>query len=166
MYVLNYHQQIERISRMIPLRKNEETFEVYYHDPQTGELWKSFFPHKEHLGKGPKILRPEPLPENIELQLEICINSGEEEDAKGLAIEYSLRPEKWEEIIDTLEANFKKYMRSGFLLFIKTLGVLDPTDIIDEDRPTALYPSIGKDRLLRLKKRARKLRWKKFFHFS
>ena len=95
MYIINSKRQIERIRDMVPVRKDMETFEVFYHDPSTGELWKSFFPRgfKEH--QGPKLLRPEPLPDNLELQLEICLNSPDDSDAIGLGIECSIKPEKW-----------------------------------------------------------------------
>lgn len=75
MYIIDNQQQLERTKEMVPVRKNMETFEVFYHDPATGNLWKSFFPRGYKNHSGPKLLRPEPLPDNLELQLEMCLNS-------------------------------------------------------------------------------------------
>lgn len=163
MYVLNYQKQVERISQMIPLRKNDQTFEVYYHDPQSGELWKSFFPYRNKDKKGPKLLRPEPLPQNLNHQLELCLNSGNTADAEGLGIEYSLNPEKWDEILTHLEQNRKKYSRKGFFEFLKYLGVRDPKMTLKALETDFNNHSLSEKNLLTFKKRARKLWIKKFF---
>lgn len=163
MYVLNYKKQLERISQMIPLRKNDKTFEVYYHDPQSGELWKSFFPKGNQSSDSLKLLRPEPLPTSLEHQLELCLNSGNPADSKGLGIEYSLNPEKWSEILEVLDDNRKRYVRSGFFQFLNHLGVKDP-----EKTFAALEIDLGQNNMsekdfISLKKKARKLWFKKFF---
>ena len=75
MYVIQHKRQLERIREMITLRKNDQTLEVFYHDPKTGELWKSFFPKRTESDSGPKLLRPDPLPESLEIQLDLCLNS-------------------------------------------------------------------------------------------
>lgn len=163
MYVLNYKKQVERISQMIPLRKNDQTFEVYYHDPQSGELWKSFFPYGKKKSNDLKLLRPEPLPLSIEHQLELCLNSGNKSDAAGLGIEYSLDPEKWDEILTLLNANRKRYVRSGFFEFIKHLGVKEPEKTLTTLQTDLNSEPLTKEQLLSLKKRAQKLYLKKFF---
>lgn len=163
MYVLNYKKQIERISQMIPLKKNDKTFEVYYHDPQTGELWKSFFPYGRQSSKGPKLLRPEPLPSSLEHQLELCLNSGNLADATGLGIEYSLNPEKWDDILSLLHANRKRYERSGFFEFLKSLGVRDPEKTFEALHIDFDQKAHSKKDLNSLKKKAQKLWLLKIF---
>lgn len=148
---------------MVTVRKNMDTYEVFYHDPSTGELWKSFFPrgYKQH--QGPKLLRPEPLPENLELQLEICLNSPDDSDAIGLGIECSVKPEKWEEIIEILDKNRKKYLRSHLNTFIKHLGILNPMDSLQE---IELHPDdleLDEEKLTALKKRAKRIKLKRLF---
>ncbi|MGN8225664.1 hypothetical protein [Gracilimonas sp. BCB1] len=163
MYIINNKRQIERIKDMVTVRKNMDTYEVFYHDPSTGELWKSFFPrgYKQH--QGPKLLRPEPLPENLELQLEICLNSPDDSDAIGLGIECSVKPEKWEEIIEILDKNRKKYLRSHLNTFIKHLGILNPMDSLQE---IELHPDdleLDEEKLTALKKRAKRIKLKRLF---
>jgi hypothetical protein len=162
MYVLDYKQQVKRINQMIPLRKNEKTFEVYYHDPQSGELWKSFFPYGKNTNNAPKILRPEPLPSGLEHQLELCLNSGNQADAEGLGIEYSLNPEKWDDLLSILDANRKKYTRSGFFAFLNKLGIKDPEKTFEALQIDFNKTPISPNQLQALKKRARTLWFKKF----
>lgn len=147
---------------MIPLRKNEQTFEVFYHDPDSGKLWKSFFPHYPYTKNGPKLLRPEPLPGSIEHQLELCINSGDKADAIGLGIEYSLQPQKWAEIFEILNQNRKMYIRSGFLLFIDSLGAKNAEETLSSLNNEV---NISKNELNELKKTAKKLYLKRFLGF-
>ncbi|HAH52040.1 MAG TPA: hypothetical protein DCL80_12620 [Balneola sp.] len=163
MYVLDYHQQVKRINQMIPLRKNDRTFEVYYHDPQSGELWKSFFPYGKKKPNGPKLLRPEPLPSNLEHQLELCLNSGNLADAKGLGIEYSLSPEKWDHLINLLDENRKNYTRAGFFTFLNKLGVKNPTKTFEALQIDFNKTPITSEELLSIKKKARKVWIKKLF---
>ncbi len=163
MYVLRYQKQIERINEMIPLRKNDQTYEVFYHDPQSGEMWKSFFPYRQSAKKGPKLLRPEPLPEKLEYLLEVCLNSGEKSDAIGLGMEYSLSPEKWNTIMDVLNENRKSYSRTGFFTFIKHLGVREPEKIFEALKIDFNKTKISEEEIKKLRKRAFKLYWKRFF---
>jgi len=163
MYVIQYHQQLERTREMVTLRKNDKTLEVFYHDPKTGELWKSFFPKRTANGCGPKLLRPEPLPESLEIQLELCLNSNVNADAIGLAIEYSSKPEAWDEILSLLEQNRKKYLRTNFLAFIDNLGILTPIHTLNDAEINLTSIPISNDALLTLKKRARRLKMKRFF---
>ncbi|MEQ8525199.1 hypothetical protein [Gracilimonas sp.] len=163
MYIINNKRQIERIKDMVTVRKNMDTYEVFYHDPSTGELWKSFFPRGYKKHQGPKLLRPEPLPDNLELQLEICLNSPDDSDAIGLGIECSVKPEKWEEIIEILDKNRKKYLRSHLNTFIKHLGILSPIESLKE---IELHPEdlkIDEEKFTALKKRAKRIKLKRFF---
>jgi hypothetical protein len=162
MYIIDNKRQIERINRMVPLRKNLETFEVYYHDPSTGEMWKSFFPkgYQEH--KGPKLLRPEPLPNSLELQLEICLNSSDDSDAIGLGIECSVKPEKWETILDLLDKNRRNYLRSHLNTFINHLGILNPDKALKDIELNPEDAELSPQKLIRLKKRARMIKFKRF----
>lgn len=163
MYVLDYKKQVKRINQMIPLRKNDRTFEVYYHDPQSGELWKSFFPYGKKNPNGPKLLRPEPLPSSLEHQLELCLNSGNIADAEGLGIEYSLSPEKWDHLLNILDENRKNYTRTGFFTFLNSLGVKNPDMTFKALQIDFNKTPITPETLLSIKKRARKIWIKKLF---
>lgn len=162
MYIIDNKRQIERINSMVPLRKNLETFEVYYHDPSTGEMWKSFFPkgYEEH--KGPKLLRPEPLPKSLELQLEICLNSSDDSDAIGLGIECSVKPEQWETILNLLDKNRSNYLRSHLNTFINHLGILDPLNALNDIGTTPGEAGLNPEKLKQLKKQARMIKLKRF----
>ena len=148
---------------MVTVRKNMETYEVFYHDPATGELWKSFFPRGFKQHQGPKLLRPEPLPENLELQLEICLNSPDDSDAIGLGIECSVKPEQWEDIIRILDKNRKKYLRSHLNTFIKHLGILHPMDSLREIELQPEDVNLSEEILSSLRKKARVIKLKRFF---
>lgn len=163
MYIINNKRQLERIKDMVTVRKNMDTYEVFYHDPSTGELWKSFFPRGFQQHKGPKLLRPEPLPDNLELQLEICLNGTNDSDAIGLGIECSVKPEKWEEIIEILDKNRKKYLRSHLSTFIKHLGILHPEESLNEIQVKPENVGLNTDKLNALKKKARWIKIKSFF---
>ncbi len=163
MYVIQHKRQLERIREMITLRKNEQTLEVFYHDPKTGELWKSFFPKRTATKSGPKLLRPEPLPANLAIQLELCLNSNSTADAIGLAIEYSTKPEAWDELLTTLEQNWKKYLRSNFIAFINNLGILNPTHTLKEAEIKLTATPLSKADLTALSKRAKLLKLKRLF---
>jgi len=163
MYILDYKKQVQRINEMIPLRKNDKTFEVFYHDPASGELWKSFFPHGKKSINSVKILRPEPLPTDLRHQLELCLNSGNPADAAGLGIEYSLHPEKWNEILIILNTNRKIYLRSGFFEFFNYLGVKNSHKVLDTLSENLKNSQLSRKELVLLKKRASMLWLKKFF---
>ncbi len=163
MYVIQHKRQLERIREMVTLRKNDKTMEVFYHDPKTGELWKSFFPKRKGSNRGPKLLRPEPLPKSLGIQLELCLNSNVNADAIGLAIEYSSKPEDWDEILTHLELNRKKYLRSNFLIFINNLGILTPTQSLIDTEINLISIPISNDALSSLKRRARRLKIKRYF---
>lgn len=165
MYILDYKEQIRRTNEMVTVRKNIETLEMYYHDPQTGELWKSFFPRHSPKNRGPKLLRPEPLPESLELQLESCLTSTEEADPMGLGIELSAEPEKWAEIITLLKKNSSNYHRSNFFIFLKYSGLLKPLASLDElgEKPETIGTT--KKKLKRIRRQIKFMKFKRFFGF-
>lgn len=163
MYILNQKRQLERINEMVTVRKNMDTFEVFYHDPSTGELWKSFYPKGYKRNESPKLLRPEPLPNKLELQLEICLNSPDDTDAVGLGIECSVKPGQWIQIVEILDKNRKKYLRSHLNTFIKHLGVLHPLEALNEIEADASHYELDDASLKDLKKKARRIKLKRFF---
>jgi hypothetical protein len=163
MYIINNKRQIERIKDMVTVRKNRQTYEVFYHDPSTGDLWKSFFPKGYKAHKGPKLLRPEPLPDRLELQLEICLNSTDDSDAIGLGIECSVKPEKWAEIVEILDRNRNQYLRAHLSTFIKHLGILHPEKSLQEIGVDPTIANLDKGKLSVLKKKARMIKLKRFF---
>ncbi len=164
MYIIDNQQQLERTKEMVPIRKNMETFEVFYHDPATGNLWKSFFPRGYKNHSGPKLLRPEPLPDNLELQLEMFLNSSDTSDAIGLGIECSVKPEKWEDILDILYRNRRKYLRTHLGLFLDKLGVLSPIQSLQELEQNPADFNLTEEQLDALRKRAKWLKIKRFFN--
>ncbi|SMO71282.1 hypothetical protein [Gracilimonas mengyeensis] len=164
MYIINNRQQLEYTKSMTVVRKNMETFEVYYHEPSSGKLWKSFFPKGFNKHKGPKLLRPDPLPENIEQQLNICLNSDDDSDAAGLGIEWSAEPQEWSFILDLVDTNRKEYPRNNLNIFLEHLGVLDPQKNLDEIQTADQIEDIpSPDEFNFLRKKARKIKLKRFF---
>lgn len=161
MYIINNKRQIERIKDMVPVRKNVKTYEVYYHDPSTGELWKSFFPRGFNGHKGTKLLRPEPLPDNLELQLEICLNSKDDSDAIGLGIEFSVKPDMWFTILELLNKNRKNYLRSNLNTFLKHLGVLEPEKVLNEINLQPSDFNLDEKKLQEIRKMAKQLKLKR-----
>jgi|SRR5690554_1663804 len=161
MYIINSKRQIERIKDMVPVRKNMKTYEVYYHDPATGELWKSFFPRGFNGRHGTKLLRLEPMPDNIELQLEICLNSKDDSDAIGLGIEFSVKPDCWLTILGLLNKNRKNYLRSNLNTFLKHLGVLDPEKTLAEININPEEYELDEAKLLKIRKMAKQLKLKR-----
>jgi hypothetical protein len=163
MYIIDNKRQIERINDMVTLRKNMETFEVFYHDPSTGTMWKSFFPRGFQSRKGPKLLRTEPLPNDLKKQLHLCLNSEDDADAIGLGIECSVKPELWEEITELLYQNRKDYDRGNLNTFIKHLGILNPLDSLAE---VELHPEdagLNEKKLKSLRKKIKRTKLKRFF---
>jgi hypothetical protein len=142
-----------------------ETLEMFFHDPYTGELWKSFFPRNSPMNRGPKLLRLEPLPESLEMQLERCLTSNEEADSMGLGIELSANPEKWPEIITLLKKNSSNYHRSNFFIFLKYSGLLKPLASLDElgEKPETIGTT--QKELKRLRRQAKFIKFKRFFGF-
>lgn len=165
LYILDYKEQIRRTNQMVTVRKNMETFEMYYHDPQAGELWKSFFPKYSTKNRGPKLLRPEPLPENLELQLESCLTSTEKTDSIGLGIELSAHPNQWPEIIALLKKNSSSYHRSNFFLFLKHSGLLHPLTSLRELGKTPETIGSTLKGLKRIRSQAKIIKFKRFFGF-
>lgn len=161
MYIINSKRQLERIKDMVPIRKNMQTYEVFYHDPTTGELWKSFFPRGYNGHTGTKLLRPEPLPENLELQLEMCLNSKDDSDAIGLGIEFSVKPDCWHKILTMLNKNRKNYLRSNLNTFLKHLGVLEPAKSLAEINMDPAHFNLDEEKLLEIRKMAKYLKLKR-----
>lgn len=163
LYVLDYHEQIRRTNEMVTVRKNMERLEMFYHDPITGELWKSFFPKYTSANRGPKLLRPEPLPETLEVQLKNCLTSPNEEDSVGLGLELSANPKKWPEIVSLLKKNGKSYHRANFFLFLKYSGLLHPFSSLEEIGETPGSCEITHKNLKRIRRRAKFIKFKRFF---
>lgn len=163
LYILDYQEQIRRMNEMVTVRKNMETMEMFYHDPQTGELWKSFFPKYTPANRGPKLLRPEPLPESLELQLKSCLTSPDETDSAGLGIELSATPKKWPEIISLLKKNSRNYRRSNFFIFLKYSGLLHPFSSLQEIGENPESCGTTRKDLKKIRRRAKFIKFKRFF---
>ncbi len=162
-YILDYKKQVRRINEMVTVRKDMETMEVFYHDERTGELWKSFFPRYTKTERGPKLLRPEPLPDSLEIQLENCLNSENESDPVGLGIELSVNPVKWHEIVNLLSKNRRNYRRSNFFTFLKHSRLLDPIESLNEIGLEPKIYGMTEAELKEIRKRTKFLKFKRFF---
>lgn len=165
MYIIDHKKQISLISEMKQLRKNSENYEVYYHHPFTNQMWKSFFPLANEDDLGPKLLRHEPVPTDIEECLNICLREEAPANAIGLGIEWSGKPELWPSIIQALEKQYAHYNRSQIKLFLDNLQ-LDESKVelpVNQQKEDAQAPDVSADLVENLKWRSRKIRMKRFF---
>lgn len=165
MYVLDYHRQISLTREMTVLRKDDDEWIVYYHHPSTNEMWKSFFPKANGKNMGPKILRTEPVPEQLEERLDLCLASGDRDDAMGLGIELSVNPARWEAILAIIEENFKTYDRTQLKLFFEYLCLFDYKKLFEELNITPDQYDFTEKDLSKLSWRARKILLKKLWFF-
>lgn len=162
MYIVDHNQQVRLIKEMTQLRRDLNCYEVYYHHPHTNQMWKSFFPVASNEDLGQKLLRHEPLPENLAELLNICLIEEAPENAIGLGIEMSTLIDEWPYIFDLLDKNYSKYDRRQLRRFLKHLSVEKyPERIEDIDQIEALNMS-EKD-LKKLVWRSRKLKVKSLF---
>ncbi|MDX1617936.1 MAG: hypothetical protein R3224_04065 [Balneolaceae bacterium] len=165
MYVLDYHKQIALMQEMTQLRKKEEQWEVYYHHPTTNEMWKSYFPRANGVKRGPKILRTEPVPDNLEERIHPCLTSEFRDDAAGLGIELSVNPDKWDELLDIIENNYRDYKRSQLTHFFKHLCLFNYQELFEELHASPEQFGLDESALKQMKWRGRKILFKKFWIF-
>jgi hypothetical protein len=165
MYIVDREKQRSLIREMKQLRQNTKNYEVYYHHSYTNQMWKSFYPQARDDELGPKLLRHEPVPADVEERLNICLGEQAAENAVGLGIEWSARPELWPMIIQCLEKRYTSYDRTQISLFLNNLQ-LDERSAEQLDQPNlqgeTSFP-ISTDTLNNLIWRCRKLRMKRFF---
>jgi len=131
MYITDHTQQFQLIKEMTHLRRDLEKYVVYYHHPQTNQMWKSFFPLGTNGELGPKLLRHEPLPEDFEELLLICLSEDAPENAIGLAIEMTAKIDQWPEIFRLLKENYSDYNRKQIRFFLKNFEVNNYQQIIE-----------------------------------
>lgn len=165
MYVLDHNRQISLIREMTQLRKDSESWEVYYHQPSTNAMWKSYFPKANDEHRGPKILRTEPVPDRLEDRLDNCLKEPIPENAIGLAIELSARPQQWESIITVLDDNYRRYDRKQLSLFLKNLGVEDYKKTLDELNVSLQEVELTENNFKKLARRSKIIRFKRFWFF-
>ena len=165
MYITDHDKQVALINEMKQLRKDSKKYEVYYHHPYTNQMWKSFFPCANDDVLGPKLLRHEPVPTDINERLNICLGEDAPENAIGLGIEWSARPEIWPDIIQALENRYSHYNRKQLKLFLHNLHLDEakekmPAEASDEE---LVDVKISEDTVGNLIWRSRKIRMKRFF---
>lgn len=165
MYIIDSDKQLSLIKEMKQLRKDSRKYEVYYHHPYTNQMWKSFFPLSDGETLGPKLIRHEPLPTDIEECLAICLTEEVPENAIGLGIEWSAHTALWPQIIKILEKNYSHYLRGQLKLFLNHLnmGEVDVPAERPEASPPSKIPDITSEELNNLIWRSRKIRMKRFF---
>jgi hypothetical protein len=165
MYIIDHDKQISLIREMKQLRKNSKTYEVYYHHPFTNQMWKSFFPLANEEYLGPKLLRHEPVPSDIEECLNICLREEVPSNAIGLGIEWSAKPQLWPSIIQALEKQYAHYNRSQIKLLLDNLQ-LDESKVgppEEQQKEGKQLSKVSSDLVANLKWRSRKIRMKRFF---
>ena len=165
MYIIDHEKQLSLISEMKQLRQNPKKYEVYYHHPYTNQMWKSFFPQANDDQLGPKLLRHEPVPTDVEKRLHICLGESAPENAIGLGMEWSAKPELWTDIIQSLEAHYTQYNRTQMKLFLNNLQLDESKAEHPEEskKQTDASPSVSTDSIGNLIWRCRKVRMKRFF---
>lgn len=165
MYIIDHDQQISLINEMKQLRKNTQKYEVYYHHPYTNQMWKAFFPRATDERLGPKLLRHEPVPTDIDERLNICLGEEVPENAIGLGIEWSARPELWPVIIQALENRYSHYNRNQLKRFLENLHLSEARKElpVEPERQEKYEGSISSDMVDKLIWRSRKIRVKRFF---
>lgn len=165
MYVLDRDRQNSLIEEMTQLRRDTKTWEVYYHHPSTNAMWKSYFPRSTENDRGPKILRTEPVPDRLEERLQNCLVEENPENAIGLGIELSTSPGQWEDVMDILEENYRRYHRRQLPRFLKHLKIEEYEKLFDEIGHDLQQSPMGKDTFDELARRSKKLRFKRFWFF-
>lgn len=166
MYILDYHKQISLIKEMVQLRKDNTREEAYYHDPSTNAIWKSYFPKANGNMRGPKVLRRTDIDTNIlEDEIAMCLGSDVQDDAAGLGVEYSVHPQKWNQILTIIEKRYSEFDRSQIKMFFRELGILDYEHLFEEMDFNADQFNLDEDDLKNLSSRARRVLLKKLFVF-
>ncbi len=162
MYITDHTQQVQLIKEMTQLRRDLEKYVVYYHHPQTNQMWKSFFPLGTNGELGPKLLRHEPLPEVLKELLLICLSEDAPENAIGLAIEMTAKIHEWPEVFRILKENYSDYNRKQVRYFLKNFEVKNYPQIIE-----SLYEGeevhLSEKELKKLVWRSRRLKAKSLF---
>lgn len=165
MYVLDHDRQISLIREMTQLRRDNESWEVYYHHPTTNAMWKSYFPKANGDGCGPKILRTEPVPEHLEDHFENCLVEPEAENAIGLGIELSTTPGIWKSAIEIAENNYRSYHRKQLSLFLNNLGIENYHLLFSEIKYDLKDLNLTEKELKKLGHRSKIIRFKRLWFF-
>ena len=165
MYVLDRDQQVSLIGEMTQLRKDPQKWEVYYHHPSTNAMWKSYFPRATAEERGPKILRTEPVPEQLEERMDNCLIEEETQNAIGLGIELSTIPDQWPQVLAILEENYRRYHRSQVPVFLEHLGIEAYEPLFAQINYNLEASDLSKSDFHDLAYRSRKLRFKRFWFF-
>ncbi len=151
---------------MKQLRRDTQKYEVYYHHPHTNQMWKSFFPRSDGEDLGPKLLRHEPVPNDISTLLDICLTEDVPANAIGLGIEWSVHTHLWPDIIKVLEQDYSDFLRGQLKLFLEHLN-MGEVNIRDEEKDSVetetIKAGISGEELDNLIWRSRKVRMKRFF---
>jgi len=165
MYIIDHDKQVDLINEMKQLRKDSKKYEVYYHHPYTNQMWKSFFPHANGDELGPKLLRHEPVPSDINERLNICLGEDAPENAIGLGIEWSARPEIWPDVIQALENRYSHFDRNQLKLFLDNLHLDEAKEKmpVETSKDDEKANKITEDKVGNLIWRTRKIRVKRFF---
>lgn len=167
MYIIDHNKQVALINEMKQLRKDSKKCEVYYHHPYTNQMWKAFFPRSNGDDLGPKLLRHEPAPTDIKERLNICLGEDAPENAIGLGIEWSARPELWTSIFQALENRYSYYDRTQIKLFLDNLQLDEAKEKLPEEaerqNEKEVESIISADLVGELIWRSRKIRMKRFF---
>src|SRR5699024_3332693 len=95
--------------------------------------------------------------------LEICLTEEDPENAIGLGIEWSVKADLWNEIIQELEQHYSNYLRKQLKLLLNHLRMSEIQQLEREKKTDQSTLPISEDQLNVLVWRSRKIRMKRFF---
>ncbi len=127
-YVLDRDKQMQFIERLSFVESTEGGWVRHFIDKETGQKWVLFHAHAEAQGGGLCILRTDPPPSSLAEWLVDSFFSRRRDDVRGIALEFSSRPEDWEEVIEWLEANQERLDKDEIAECLRTLGILHPVN--------------------------------------
>lgn len=162
MYITNPDHQRQLLKEMTQIRRDLDTFEVLYHHPYTNQTWKSFFPKAVGKDLGPKLLRHEPLPDDLSEIISVCLTENVPQNAIGLGIEYSVLLEKWPAVFEIIGQNYADYNSDQVRLFLQHLEAEKFREFIDRLKFDIEEFDLTEKKLKKLVWRSRKLKLKSF----
>ncbi len=135
MYILNEEEQEALLRDMSLVDTSDEGWTKTYLHAETGDTWTLYYPYAAMHGGGPRYLRRGPIPDRMDEWVWACLISGQEDNVVGAATDLVSQPEKWDVVLDTLEAKQNNVTSDLIRLFIEKLGILNPIN---------RYPVVGK----------------------
>ncbi len=89
---------------------------------RSGTLWQLYYPQSSAHGGGTRVLRTVETSATVAGWVTACLQSPDEDDALGVALDLESNPESWSEAIAALEAG--RFGEARVRTFVEHLGVL------------------------------------------